>query len=73
MGVITETDRKMLYSELSEFEKNGINLVVEESPASPLQVVNAYVIRENMAYMRDYELDENGGIKRISFHLVKAK
>lgn len=46
---------------------------MEGSPASPTQIVRAYMLRENTGYMRDYVLNENGDIKELYFHQITNK
>lgn len=56
-----------LYTELEGFERNGVCLLIDGSHASPMQVVRAHMVREEGAYMRDYEVDQNGHIETLSF------
>ena len=55
------------YTELEGFEQNGVCLLLDGSHASPLQVVRAHMVREEGAYMRDYEVDQDGHIETLSF------
>lgn len=63
-----EWSYKELFSELTNYEQSGIDIEMEGTPASPLQVVSAYMIQEEHAYMRDYVVGEDGKIKKIEFH-----
>lgn len=56
-----------LYTELENYEKNGICMLMDGSKASPLQIVTAHMIREEGSYMRDYVLDPEGYIKSLVF------
>lgn len=56
-----------LYTELEDFEKNGVCILIDGSHASPMQVVKAHMVREAGSYMRDYELDQDGRIESLSF------
>lgn len=56
-----------LYTELENYEKNGICMQMDGSKASPLQIVTAHMIREEGSYMRDYVLDPKGYIKSLVF------
>lgn len=58
---------KSLYSELEDYEKRGISMSVDGSPASPLQIVQAHMIHEQGSYMRDYILDPQGYIESLAF------
>lgn len=57
-----------LFEELSEYEQSGIQINMDGRPASPLQIVNAHMVREESTYMRDYVLDDDGHLKELSFH-----
>lgn len=60
-----------LFKELTDYEKEGIYLSIEDVPASPMQIVEAHMMREDAVYMRDYVLDEKGDIKELCFHNVQ--
>lgn len=62
-----------LYTEMEDFEKNGVCLLIDGSHASPLQVVRAHMVREDGSYMRDYELDKDGHIESLSFININKK
>ena len=62
---------KDLFTELSDFERKGVDISLDGWPASPMQIVNAHIMRENISYMRDYIMNENGDIKGVSFNNVK--
>ena len=64
---------KYLYHELADYEKGGVSLSMEGDPASPMQIVEAHMIREDIAYMRDYVLNEEGDIKEVCFHHVELQ
>ena len=60
-----------LFTELSDFERKGVDISLDGWPASPMQIVQAHIMRENIIYMRDYIMNEKGDIKGVSFHNVK--
>ena len=62
-----------LFNELYQYEKQGVYMEMEGSPASPTQIVRAHMLRENTGYMRDYVLNENGDIKELYFHQITNK
>lgn len=64
---------KYLYTELTDYEKEGISLSMNGDPASPTQIVEAHMVKEDAAYMRDYVLDDNGDIREVCFHHVKLQ
>ena len=60
-----------LYQELEMFEDNGINIRLNGKPVSALQAVQAHMICEVGAYMRDYVLDGSGHVSEILFDIIK--
>lgn len=60
-----------LYAELSKYEDVGVNMKLNNQPASPMQIVSAHMVKEDNSYMRDYIWDEKGHIKELSFHNIK--
>ena len=60
-----------LFTELSDFERKGVDISLNGWPASPMQIVQAHIMRENIIYMRDYIMNERGDIKGVCFQNVK--
>ena len=60
-----------LFTELSDFERKGVDFSLDGLPASPMQIVQAHIMRENIIYMRDYIMNEKGDIKSVSFQNIK--
>ncbi len=60
-----------LFTELSDFERKGVEISLDGLPASPMQIVQAHIMRENITYMRDYIMNEKGDIKSVSFQNIK--
>ena len=58
MGDHQEQQVHSLFSELTDYEKEGIHILLNGLPASPMQVVQAHIMREDSVYMRDYVLKE---------------
>lgn len=56
-----------LYTELEDYERNGICILLDGNLASPMQVVREVMTQEAGSYMRDYELDSEGYIESLSF------
>lgn len=67
MGDHQEQQVHSLFSELTDYEKEGIHILLNGLPASPMQVVQAHIMREDSVYMRDYVLNEKGDIKELCF------
>lgn len=57
-----------LFAELEKYEQSGICMLLNGSPASPQQIVTAHMLGENVSYMRDYVLDEEGHIEELCFN-----
>jgi hypothetical protein len=68
--LILNTAHKNLYFELREYEELGVLIVIDGHMASPLQIVKAHMIKEAGTYMRDYEMNSNGGLEALAFHEV---
>lgn len=64
------SDMKALYDELDHYEQKGIPILLEGRRSSPLQIVNAYMLKESGCYMRDIVLNSNGFIREITFYEV---
>ena len=58
----TEDGYKELYAELRGYEEKGVDIVMD-----PLQIVTAYMAREEGTYMRDYVIDPEGRIESLVF------
>lgn len=66
-----EKTYRQLYAELENYEQSGINMKLNNHPASPMQIVNAHMVRENPTYMRDYVWDEKGQVRELTFYNIK--
>ena len=62
-----------LYAELERYENAGVRMRLDNSPASPMQIVSAHMIKEESSYMRDYVLDDKGCVRELAFHQVLKK
>ena len=67
-----EVDLQKMFRELTGYEKNQVDLRIDGIPASPMQIVQAHVAREESAYMRDYVLNEKGDIKELWFTNIES-
>ncbi len=61
-----------LYTELEDYEKSGVCLLIDGNHASPMQVVNELMARETGSYMRDYEWNPEGHVESLSFINVNS-
>lgn len=62
-----ETVYRNLYTELENYERKGIYMLIDGYRASPLQIVAAYMAKEEGTYMRDYVLNPAGNIEALAF------
>lgn len=71
-AVMPEDTREFqeLFRELNGYEKKGVYIELEGKPASPTQIVQAHMLREDSGYMRDYVLNEKGDLKALYFHHI---
>ena len=60
-----------MFKELTGYEKRKVDLRMNGIPASPMQIVQAHMIREDIAYMRDYVLNDKGDIKELWFDSIE--
>ena len=73
MGDPRERNYQSLFSELAGYEKKGVYMLMNGVPASPMQIVQAHIVREDAVYMRDYVLNDNGDIKELCFDDVEMQ
>ena len=66
-----EKTYKTLFVELELYEQSGVRMMLDNHPASPMQIVSAHMIKEDSVYMRDYVWDDKGQIKELVFHNIK--
>ncbi len=62
-----EAKYRELYAELEKYEESGIDILIDGCLASPLQIVTAYMMKEEGTYMRDYVLNPEGNIESLAF------
>ena len=58
---------------MTDYEKEGIHILLNGLPASPMQVVQAHIMREDSVYMRDYVLNEKGEHQGAVFNNVDQR
>ncbi len=64
---MNETVYRDLFAELEKYEQKGIDISIDGYHASPLQIVTAYMTKEEGTYMRDYVLSRDGNIEALVF------
>ena len=62
-----------LYTELEDYEKKGVCILIDGNSASPMQVVRHHMVREAGSYMRDNETDLEGHIESLSLVNINEK
>ena len=62
-----ETVYRDLFAELEKYEQKGIDISIDGYRASPLQIVTAYMTKEEGRYMRDYVRSRDGNIEALGF------
>lgn len=67
MSGYEKKDVQNLFTELNDYEKKGVDITLNGLAASPMQVVQAHILREDVIYMRDYVMNESGDIKELCF------
>ncbi|MGN1266465.1 MAG: hypothetical protein ACI4UH_00875 [Dorea sp.] len=73
MGDQQGQDAQILYRELTDYERRGVDILLNGWPASPMQIVQAHMVREDVVYMRDYKMNEKGDIEELGFHKIKLE
>ncbi len=62
-----ETVYRELFDELERYERDGVEISIDGYHASPLQIVTAYMTKEEGTYMRDYVMSGEGNIEALGF------
>ena len=73
MGDQKEQQIRSLFTELAGYEKRGVDILLDGLPASPMQIVQAHTMREDVVYMRDYVLNDKGDVEELCFQNVETK
>lgn len=73
MGDQKEQQIRSLFKELAGYEKRGVDILLDGLPASPMQIVQAHTMREDVVYMRDYVLNDKGDVEELCFQNVEIK
>lgn len=60
-----------LFSELENYERHGIGMLLNGCPASPQQIVTAHMVRESTSYMRDYIWGDDGQVEELCFNQLE--
>ena len=63
--MMDETDYRELFAELEHYEKEGVDITLNGYRVSPLQIVTAYMTKEEGTYMRDYDISCEGYVEAL--------
>ena len=53
MGDPRERNYQSLFSELAGYEKKGVYMLMNGVPASPMQIVQAHIVREDAVFIQE--------------------
>lgn len=73
MSEYQKEDVRNLFAELTGYERKGVDITLNGASASPMQIVQAHILREDVVFMRDYVMNEKGDIKELCFTDVEIK
>ena len=63
-------------AELKHYKRNGVSLYLNGTSSGPKAIAKAHqIVAESgvYSYMRDYDENEAGEVKRLSFDLIKKE
>lgn len=66
------SDMERMFKELTGYERKNVNLGIDRLPASPMQIIQAHIVCEDVAYMRDYVLNDKGDIMELWFDGIRT-
>lgn len=61
-----------LFRELETHVKNGIPLYLAGRKTTPLEVVDALLVREDSIYMADFVRDDDGSLLQVRYDRIDA-
>ncbi|MCH5276144.1 MAG: hypothetical protein J1E65_09905 [Lachnospiraceae bacterium] len=64
-----ENKEQLLQKKLEQVQSEGVSLFLEGEPATPAAIAGKCVC-ENMIYMADYVLDDNGALKELRYDRI---
>lgn len=64
-----EKNEQLLKEKLEQVQSTGVSLFLEGEPATP-GVIAGKCVCEDMIYMADYVLDENGVLKELRYDRI---
>ena len=70
MDITDKESYRSLYSDVKQYEKRGIDILMDGYQVSPMQIVTSRRVKDEKAYMRDYVWDDKGDVKELGFHSI---
>lgn len=64
-----EKSEQLLKEKLEQVQSTGVSLFLEGEPATP-EVIAGKCVCEDMIYMADYVLDDNGILKELRYDRI---
>lgn len=63
---------KKLKTELEAYEKKEVELYLQGKKSTPKKIAKACTAAEDGTYMREYECDADGKVRRLRFQWIKT-
>lgn len=68
-----EDDEIKLEEHLREMHNKGVNLYLEDRPASPEEIARKFFVSEDDVYMPDFVTDTDGKLREVRYDKVKYR
>ena len=68
-----EDDEIKLEEHLRKMHNKGVNLYLEDRPASPEEIARKFFVREDAVYMPDFVTDTDGKLREVRYDKVKYR
>lgn len=67
---VKREDEATLKENLDYMEKKGVSLYLDGKPSSPEEIANRFCVNEDMVYMPDFVMDDDGTLKEVRYDKV---
>ena len=68
-----EDDEIKLEEHLRKMHNKGVNLYLEDRPASPEEIARKFFVSEDDVYMPDFVTDTDGKLREVRYDKVKYR
>ena len=68
-----EDDEIKLEEHLRKMHNKGVNLYLEDRPASPEEIAQKFFVSEDTVYMPDFVTDTEGKLREVRYDKVKYR